>query len=60
MCFQMQSANSVEFDSAVFESLGFSNIDLSAFNGSNDQFSGEYIATVSVNGECNPPFFNTI
>lgn len=40
-----------EFDDYILNNLGFNNVDLSAFAGSNDQFSGEYLADISLNGQ---------
>lgn len=42
-------ANAVEFDDKILQSLGFDNVDLSAFSGSNDQFAGEYLADIAIN-----------
>lgn len=44
-------AYSVEFDDKILASLGFDNVDLSAFSGSNDQFAGEYLADITINGQ---------
>ncbi|PWD87785.1 fimbria/pilus outer membrane usher protein [Ignatzschineria cameli] len=38
-----------EFDNKILESLGFENVDLSAFAGSNDQFTGKYLADIVIN-----------
>ena len=38
-----------EFDNKILESLGFDNVDLSAFAGSNDQFTGKYLADIVIN-----------
>lgn len=38
-----------EFDNRILESLGFENVDLSAFAGSNDQFTGKYLADIVIN-----------
>ena len=38
-----------EFNNKVLESLGFENVDLSAFSGSNDQFTGKYLADIEIN-----------
>lgn len=42
-------ATAVEFDDKVLQSLGFDNVDLSAFSGSNDQFAGQYLADIAIN-----------
>lgn len=44
-------AYSFEFDTRIFNDIGFTNVDLSAFSGENDQFSGEYLAKVSINDQ---------
>lgn len=44
-------ADNIEFDDYILQSLGFDNIDLSAFAGSNDQFAGEYLADITLNGQ---------
>lgn len=38
-----------EFNAAALADLGIENVDLSAFSGSNDRFSGEYIVAVEIN-----------
>lgn len=38
-----------EFNSKILESLGFDNVDLSAFSGSNEQFTGKYLADIEIN-----------
>ena len=42
--------NSFEFDSSMLEGMGIDSIDLSAFEGSNDQFLGEYALDIKING----------
>ena len=37
------------FDNALLESVGIENVDLSAFSGSDDQFSGKYIIDIKIN-----------
>lgn len=37
------------FDSALLESLGMDSVDLTAFSGNNDQFSGEYLVSLNIN-----------
>lgn len=44
-------ANAYTFDNAMLESLGMGSVDLSAFAGDNDQFSGEYLATLNINNK---------
>lgn len=39
-----------EFDDSILRSMGFDNVDLSAFSGSGDHFLGEYIAEITLNG----------
>lgn len=39
------------FDSALLESLGMDSVDLTAFSGGNDQFSGEYLVTLNINNK---------
>lgn len=46
----LKADDSFEFDDAVLQGLGFDNVDLSAFAGSNDQFAGEYLVDLSLNG----------
>lgn len=41
--------DSFEFDDSILKSMGFDNVDLSAFSGSEDQFLGEYSASVKLN-----------
>ena len=41
--------NAYEFNSKILESLGFNDVDLSAFSGSNDQFTGQYLADIIIN-----------
>lgn len=38
-----------EFDDSILGDLGFSNVDLTAFGGENDQFSGKYVVDVRMN-----------
>ncbi|GGZ96330.1 fimbrial outer membrane usher protein StdB [Ignatzschineria ureiclastica] len=40
---------SFEFDNEILESLGFDNVDLTIFNGSENKRSGEYIANIQIN-----------
>lgn len=40
-----------EFNNKVLESLGFENVDLSAFSGGNDQFAGKYLADIVINDQ---------
>lgn len=44
---------SFQFNKRILESVGFDNVDLSAFAGENDRFSGEYIANISINKDIN-------
>lgn len=47
----VQADDFIEFDDIVLKGLGFDNVDLTAFAGSNDQFSGEYLVEINLNGE---------
>lgn len=50
--FSAGSANandSLEFDDSILKSMGFDNVDLSAFSGNGDQFLGEYSGSVKLN-----------
>lgn len=40
-----------EFDNKVLESLGFENVDLSAFAGENEQFTGKYLVDIVINNQ---------
>ncbi|GGZ96403.1 fimbrial outer membrane usher protein StdB [Ignatzschineria ureiclastica] len=42
-------ADAVEFNTSVLQSMGLENIDLSAFNGDNEQFAGKYLADIELN-----------
>ncbi|WP_143691385.1 fimbria/pilus outer membrane usher protein [Wohlfahrtiimonas larvae] len=42
-------ASTYTFDSALLESLGMDSVDLTAFSGENEQFSGEYLVTFNIN-----------
>lgn len=40
-----------EFDVQILQDRGFNNVDLSSFEGENDQFTGDYLVSVKINGE---------
>lgn len=45
----VETADSLEFDDSILKSMGFDNVDLSAFSGNGDQFLGEYSAGIKLN-----------
>lgn len=45
------NAATFEFNTKVLQATGIDNIDLSAFSGSNDQFTGEYLTDVVLNNQ---------
>lgn len=49
MSISYSKASTFEFNTKVLEANGLKNVDLSAFSGSNDQFSGEYRADIILN-----------
>lgn len=47
--FLISTGYAFEFNSNALKSLGFSNVDLSAFSGENEQFTGTYLADITIN-----------
>lgn len=47
----VKASYAFEFDNSILESLGFDNVDLSAFSGENEQFTGEYLANININNQ---------
>lgn len=45
------NAENFEFSDTVLKNLGFENVDLSVFAGSNDQFTGEYLVDLKLNSK---------
>lgn len=50
----VRSVSAVEFNTDVLESMGFGEVDLSAFSGSGDQYAGEYRVDVVINNGASP------